>query len=93
MLADLPSLVTRWMWERYILIFPTADVETLETLSFMYVNNQRILHEHRKEIGKTRFVNMVVRYYQIILGDILEIFWSLFGEFANLHSPVQLASN
>ena len=95
MLVDLPSWVTRWVWERYILIFPTADVETLETLSFMYVNNQRILREHRKEIGKTRFVNMVVRYtlYQIILGDLLEMFRSLFGEFANLHSPVQLASN
>ena len=93
MLVDLPSWVTRWVWERYILIFPTADVETLETLSFMYVNNQRILREHRKEIGKTRFVNMVVRYYQIILGDVSEMFWSLFGEFANLHSPVQLASN
>ena len=75
MLVDLPSWVMRWVWEWYILIFTTADVETLETLSFMYVNNQRILREHRKEIGKTRFVNMVVRYilYQIILGDVLEI--------------------
>ena len=63
MLVDLPSWVMRWVWERHMLIFPTADVETLETLSFMYVNNHRILREHRMEIGKTRFVNMVVRYY------------------------------